>query len=508
MIKKNKNKPIDSGTELVAEGDLQKKQLNKWIKIGVPIAIIVLCVAIPLLVSKVMGTGVTNSGGLVPQVEVMEVVAEDITEELTVTGTVSSDNTKAYFSPVTGTVESCNVKVGQVVKAGDVLITFDQEELESANLQSEFSYKQSVSEYNVTIANDTELKSEIAKATSEVSSIAKSINSTESTISGIQSKLTSLATQEAAKQTEIDTLESEIEAVTQETENTDNSLETMESTVDVEELQKELETAENELATIQSQISSYTTSMETEVQELSELEIELAQNEAIVESGSTRLTSEQLEVLAMSNNLAELAELEADELLELGKQGVMAEFDGVISAINVTEGMQVSQGMELVTVASNEEVSVDVEISADEFDSVRVGNQAAVTINDYEYNGEVNEVSQIATVNASGTSVINVRIQILDSDENMFLGVTAKNTIITESKENVLCVPSSSINTSTEGEFVYVLADGIVEKRMIELGITALDKIEVVSGLQEGDLVITDMVTVLSEGMLAEAKTE
>lgn len=65
-------------------------------------------------------------------------------------------------------------------------------------------------------------------------------------------------------------------------------------------------------------------------------------------------------------------------------------------------------------------------------------------------------------------------------------------------------IPSSVINTSTDGEFVYVIEEGIVVKKIIEVGISDLDNIEVVSGLNQGELVVSDLVSVITDGMSAE----
>ena len=72
----------------------------------------------------------------------------------------------------------------------------------------------------------------------------------------------------------------------------------------------------------------------------------------------------------------------------------------------------------------------------------------------------------------------------------------------------VLCIPSEVVNTSADGDFVYVLRDGIVEKQEIELGIASDSKVEVVKGLQEGDKVVSDTSDNIREGMKASAIIE
>ncbi len=232
----------------------------------------------------------------------------------------------------------------------------------------------------------------------------------------------------------------------------------------------------------------------------------LAEQEAIAQSGDNAMTADQIAVLEMSKELAELANLDADELLEKGKEGIKAPYDGVIASVSVMEGSQVAQGMELITIASNTEVCLTIELSTDDYDKLEIGDRAEIAIKDYSYEGVVSEINQIVTMNATGANVIGAKIELTNSDENIFLGVEGKASIITEEKEDVICIPSSVINTSIDGDFVYVIEDGVVVKKNIEIGISVLDKVEVISGLEVGDQIISDMAVVLYEGMEVEAK--
>ena len=59
-------------------------------------------------------------------------------------------------------------------------------------------------------------------------------------------------------------------------------------------------------------------------------------------------------------------------------------------------------------------------------------------------------------------------------------------------EKDVLYLPNENVNTSTEGDFVYVVQNGVVKKKAVELGITSNSKVEIKSGLKEGDKVVAD----------------
>ena len=58
-----------------------------------------------------------------------------------------------------------------------------------------------------------------------------------------------------------------------------------------------------------------------------------------------------------------------------------------------------------------------------------------------------------------------------------------------------------------EGDFVYVVQNGVVKKKAVELGITSNSKVEIKSGLKEGDKVVADTLGTVEEGMKVTTTT-
>jgi HlyD family secretion protein len=231
---------------------------------------------------------------------------------------------------------------------------------------------------------------------------------------------------------------------------------------------------------------------------------------------------------------------EAQENLALTE--ITAPMSGIVSKLPVEIGETVLgtsqfQGTEILRIAdlSNMEVKVDV----NENDIIRIseGDTALIDVDSYSYmdlifKGIVTQIANTANdkVSADAVTEFEVLIQILPSSyQNLVLeqgvkypfkpGMTASVDILTETRVDVLSVPLSSVTTRTrfdeeEGEeedrdrgnadeeedeteeedlleVVFVVEDGKAVQTEVETGISDFERIEILSGIIEGQEVIT-----------------
>ena len=238
--------------------------------------------------------------------------------------------------------------------------------------------------------------------------------------------------------------------------------------------------------------------------DLADLQSDLATQKSIAEADSTSLTKEEKEKLRVSNNLTELDAKSAKELVEEGKKGITADFNGIISKSAVQQGAAVTQGMELFTLQNTDKVSVDINVSKYDYAKVKEGQTADITIGDKKYTGKVTKISHIATTNEKGSTLIAATVSIDKPDKDIFLGVDAKVKIYAEKAEDVVTLPAGVVNIGKDGSFCYVLKDGVITKQDITTGISSEDFVEITDGIRAGDEVIEDLGS-LEEGMTAEA---
>lgn len=263
---------------------------------------------------------------------------------------------------------------------------------------------------------------------------------------------------------------------------TNNSSDTT-VTADTSALEAELEKASNTLAELQSRLSS---------------------QQAVAESDPSAVTAEEKEKMEITNNLSELDQMSAQELVEAAKKGIKADFNGVITKVSVVEGATTALGTELFTLQNADKINVNINVSKYDYDKLKEGQSADITLAGKTYEGEVTSISHVATQNEKGASLISADVRIKNPDDDIFLGVDAKVTIHAEEADDVVVLPSEVVNIGKDGSFCYVIENGVITRRDIITGISSDDYVEVTAGIKAGDEVIRDLGS-LEEGMQAEA---
>jgi len=216
------------------------------------------------------------------------------------------------------------------------------------------------------------------------------------------------------------------------------------------------------------------------------------------------VTEEEKKKMELTNNLSELDQMSAEELVEAAKKGICADFNGVVTKVSVVEGATTALGTELFTLQNTDKVDVTVNISKYDYDKVKEGQSAQITLAGKTYEGEVIKISHAATQNEKGASLIAADVRIKNPDENIFLGVDAKVTIQAQNAENVVVLPSEVVNIGKNGSFCYVLKDGVITRKDITTGVSSDDYVEVTEGIEADEQVIRDIGS-LQEGMTVQA---
>ena len=236
------------------------------------------------------------------------------------------------------------------------------------------------------------------------------------------------------------------------------------------------------------------------------------------------ISAEQLKAASCNIRSGEASLKEAKE--NLTKTVVMAPMDGIVSKMNVTPGERVvgtSQmaGTEMLRIADFSSMEVVSDVSENDVVRIREGNKAEISIDAYPgltFRGLVSHVANSSKFIGTGLGQVanfEVRIAILPftgdaagGEKISFRpGMSATVSIVTESRNDILPVPVRSIFSRDGREMVWkVLADGRVSATRIKTGIQSLDLAEAVSGLQEGDTIVTGPYNAVTEGLSDGAK--
>jgi HlyD family secretion protein len=182
-----------------------------------------------------------------------------------------------------------------------------------------------------------------------------------------------------------------------------------------------------------------------------------------------------------------------------------APFDGIIAEINGELGEFVTPSPVGIatppTVDLIDSSCLYISAPIDEVDapSVSAGQKALITMDafpDHKFPGVVRRVAPYVLDAEKQARTVEIEAEIENPDsEKLLPGYSADVEIVLETRPNVLRVPTQAI---VGGSRVFVLNDGMLEERGIEIGIRSWEYAEVLSGLQAGEQVL---LTVDREGV-------
>ena len=153
-----------------------------------------------------------------------------------------------------------------------------------------------------------------------------------------------------------------------------------------------------------------------------------------------------------------------------------------------------------MTIASTEDVRVEIQITKNDLSRIREGQHVVVTIAGEDFEGEVSRISGTATRNSNNVPVVAAQITLKNPNSSVILGVEANNVIEIGTAKDAIVLPYEYVNTDTDGDFVYVVEDGLIHRRPITVGLMSESMIEITEGLSAGELVAEEIPVGVEEG--------
>ena len=466
-----------------------------------------------------------------PEYEVVDVNYGTVTESLDVSGTVESGATEDFLAIEGVMVEEVFVNVGDTVKKGDKIATFNVSGASTYLTEAKNAYDKALKQYNDSLNSSDANAKRKAEIQDEIDVLNKKIEEL---------------------QGEIEILTKELEgSVTQTTSISDDYIES----IALQMLKngsslKQIKEFKNAIANVKVPVTDSASSEKQ--QQLLQKSVELAQ------------LSSELTVLYAESNLmivADDATLKALKKVADNKKadyesiksiydkmaaGWVANSEGIITTINIKPGQRFvpvvesnqssfdissllggsidgdtasiitsllgQGGVESVgtgiRLESYEDMIVSVTVSKSDLLKIQVGMEAVVTSLDSEYEGEVIYVGATAMDSSgsldlgsiagsllgggSGSNGAVVKVKIKNPDRKVVIGFDVDIKIVLDTHDNVLKVPVEAViyNNGTYSVFVYDEDDKTVTKRTIVKGSLDESSYEVAEGLVEGEKVV------------------
>lgn len=180
---------------------------------------------------------------------------------------------------------------------------------------------------------------------------------------------------------------------------------------------------------------------------------------------------------------------------QLDKMTITAPADGVISEVFARPGDLIGGGSPIATLISDDR-TVEARISEENFAGIKVGQHGYVRFLGYGAYLFDATVSKILPTADPATQRYVVHLDVNVPRAKLIPGITGEVSIVTAERDSKVLVPRRAVFDGS----VFVVQDGHVRRRAVELGYTSLNIVEVTKGLEPGDLVIVDALDQFQDG--------
>jgi len=348
------------------------------------------------------------------------------------TGTVFSKRVNTFYSDMSQRVETLNVSVGDKVKTGDIILTYENNydlEIERANKQIEAI----TASYNETVKGAD---------FQEISNMKLTINTIENNLSFAKSNFEKIK------------VLYESSAV---------------SRVEYEEAENNVTTFENQLQEAKNNYNLLIKGVSSNVKRQYEAQVE----EVMI----------QIKILEKN----------------IEQSSIKAEFDGVITELNVHQGSMTQPGVVVVELQDEKNLGIYVEVLAEDANDTVNGMPFIIKNSDEDDEDKIELViSRIypkaeATVSDFGVEQKRVRIEAdLDNSDSYKIGSEMDVVIVLEEKNDILLVDRDAVYEKSQKQYVTVIEGDKELEKEITTGLEDDENAEVISGLIENEVVLVE----------------
>jgi macrolide-specific efflux system membrane fusion protein len=227
------------------------------------------------------------------------------------------------------------------------------------------------------------------------------------------------------------------------------------------------------------------------------IELATAQDAYDAATTTAQLRQTKIALLNARDGLAQAKATLADLNAQLSHANLVAPADGIVTVINLTVGANAPVADAIDLAASTYEVTASVVES--DVASLKIGQPATVTVSAItaDLTGTVTAIAPVAETSTTGGVVsYAVTVALNSPPATLRPGMTADVTVTTASASGVLAVPAAAIRGTSGAYTVLVLtAAGTPESRPVTVGLMTSSLVEIKSGLNAGEVVITGTST-------------
>ena len=377
-----------------------------------------------------------------------------------------------------------HVKVGDAVKKGDILAELSMKDLEDKQLEIKDRLKEAQNALSKAKSDKEIFEAEADKKVKDVRENGEAVyNSKTSEIKGRIDILNN----------EISSIEDKIVALRQEKEKLEAEVQNENITMRIDKINEELSAYQEESNKLKSDLDiekSALSLLEAErnrelAKENEDVELLKRQNESQIKSLQGALESAQGSFDKINKELEEINSLIASPKLE-------ATLDGVVLSTPYSPGETISTAKPVVEIGDMTKPALTLFVDSIDVIDISEGQEVSFYVDAYPedtFTGKVESRSYVQDENKK----LEVRVAVDKNDAELLEGMGASATIIIKQKKDILTLSNKAIKLKDNKQFVKVRnAEGKVEEREITTGFSDGRISEILSGLNDKDVVISE----------------
>ena len=202
-------------------------------------------------------------------------------------------------------------------------------------------------------------------------------------------------------------------------------------------------------------------------------------------------TKTRAESASLNKELAEIS---------LNKSLISSPLKGTIKTRHIKVGEFVRKGDKLVEILDIDRILVKVNIPEQEILSIQVGQNVEVALYIMEKKTFLGRVKNIGLEADSSNRTFPVEISVDNKERQLRAGMLARATFTKSVDQDQIVIPRHTVLERDQGRVVYVFEDGKAFRRDITIGLSQLDQVQVVQGLNKGELIVVEGHTKLTDG--------
>ena len=424
------------------------------------------------------GAGAARAAARTVPVEVVKAATGVISQTFSYAGTLQPKDSVKITPLVSGRIDTVLAGVGDVLKAGDVIAQIENTTFQAQVAQAQAGYD---------AAYQKLVRMQIGSRPEEVAAAAAAVRAAQEALSAVSHPTSDQMTVAASNM-------DKAQAALQQAQSDYNKIAYRPNAG----MSAQALALQQATIAYKSAVAAYNLAVTPTDGQLAPLQNALAQAQLkLIQTKQPYLPSDIAQVQASVDQAK--AQLDLAKV-QLANTTIRAPFDGTVAEVYISQGTSVGPSAPVVLfVSAADTVALDVDES--QISQIKDGLSATLHVSAYpgsEFTGKVTAVAPVADTRTHSFSVV---VTPVDDSNLLRPGMFADVNVLAALKTDALLVPAAALVQAQDQPMVYVVkSDNTVEARPVKIGMSDPDHVEIISGLQVGESVVTAGQSTLVNG--------